>query len=100
MADDDGLPRGEDAAEDLVDGYAGFVLAVGPEVAVGVEGFGGGVVAEAALDDLHGAAFGNEEAGVEVAEIVERRPLREAGRGAGAVPHLDWLRVPAFPRAA
>ena len=40
------------AGEDTVDGIAGLVLAVRPEVALGVEGLHGGLVAQATLDGL------------------------------------------------
>ncbi len=41
-----------DAGEDTIDGIARLVLAVRPEMAVGVEGLHRRLVAEAALDGL------------------------------------------------
>ena len=47
-----------DRVEHAVDGVAGLVVAVGPEVAVRVEGLDGGLMAEPFLDRLDRAALG------------------------------------------
>src|SRR5688572_5184987 len=66
--------RPGDTGEDEVHSVAGLVVAVGPEVAVGVEGLHGGLVAEAALNRFDRAALGDQERGVEMAEVVESGP--------------------------
>jgi len=46
-----------------------------------IESFGGGGMAEAGLDDLHGLAVANEQRSVEVAEVVAISPQQdEIGR--------------------
>ena len=79
--------RPGDATENEVHGIAGLVVAVRPEVAVGVECLGRGLVVEAALDGLDGAALGDHERGVEVAEVVEGGSVGQAGDWSGPVPH-------------
>jgi len=82
-----------DPGEHVVHGGAGLVITVGPEVAVGVEGLHGRLVAEPSLNGLDRATPTDEERGVEVPEVVERRPHGEVRPPGRPVPHLAG-RVP------
>ena len=64
-----------DPGEHVVHRGAGLVVTVWPEVAVGVEGLHGRLVAKPSLNGLDRATPTDEERGVEVPEVVERRPL-------------------------
>ena len=87
-----------DPGEHVVNGGAGLVVAVGPEVAVGVEGLHGRLVPEPSLDGLDRASSTDEERGIEVPEVVERRPLGQFYLRGRPVPHLAG-RVPPERRA-
>ena len=77
-----------DPGEHVVHGGAVLVVTVWPEVTVGVEGLHGRLVAEPSLDGLDRAAPTDEERGVEVSEVVERRPLGEFRLPGRPMPHL------------
>ena len=66
-----GAREGRGSAEHAVDREARAVLSVGPEVRVGVERLGRGRVAEAGLDNFHRLAMPDENAGVEVPQVVK-----------------------------
>src|SRR5690606_6216046 len=80
-----------------IDGLAGLVVAVGPEVAVGVERLHRRLVAEAVLHGGDRASMGDEQRGVEVPQVVERGAGREAGGPSGSVPDLAEGAAPKRP---
>ena len=63
--------------EDSVDGLAGAVFGIGPQMRVGVEGLGGAGVSQAGLDDLDRFAVADQQRYQALAdEILERITTR------------------------
>jgi hypothetical protein len=72
----------------MVDGHSCLVVAVWPQVPVGVQGFHCRLMAETALDRFYGATLGDKKGRVKVAQVMKSCPRRQPGRFACAVPHL------------